>query len=192
MPTKTSSISATVIRVVAVLVILLAATPGHADQNDPRLPMLFQILAGTSDPLEASQATMLIWSLWIESGDDSIDRLVEEGQDAAAAGDLDRAIAIFDDVVEKRPDFSEGWNRRATYLYLARHFERSAADVERVLALEPRHFGALSGLGLIRLEQGDQRGALEAFERALVVNPHLPAARLHVDQLRRALGGKGG
>lgn len=191
MPTRTSSISALAIRVVACL-LLLAAVPARADQNDPRLAVLFQILASTSNLLEASEATMLIWSIWIESGDDTIDQLVEEGQDAAAAGDLDRAIAIFDDVVEKRPDFSEGWNRRATYLYLSRQFERSAADVERVLALEPRHFGALSGLGLIRLEQGDQRGAIEAFERALAVNPHLPAARHHIEQLRRALGGKGG
>jgi tetratricopeptide (TPR) repeat protein len=180
------------IRAVICLLLLLGASPTQADQNDPRLPALFQILLDTTNPMEASQATMLIWSIWIESGDDAVDQLVEDGQDAAASGDLDRAIAIFDEVVAKLPGFSEGWNRRATFLYLARQFERSAEDVERVLALEPRHFGALSGLGLIRMEQGDARAALEAFQRALAVNPHLPAARFHIDQLRRALDGKGG
>ena len=80
---------------------------------------------------------------------------------------------MLDDIVARAPDWAEGWNKRATVLYLMGEYDRSLTDIDRVLALEPRHFGALAGMGLIRIEKGETREALAAFRRALAVNPFL-------------------
>src|SRR6476646_8072318 len=83
------------------------------------------------------------------------------------------AMPILDDIVMRAPDWAEGWNKRATVLYILGEQDRSLADIEHVLALEPRHFGALSGIGLIRIAKGQPREALAAYRRALAVNPFL-------------------
>ncbi|MFQ5902310.1 MAG: tetratricopeptide repeat protein [Candidatus Binatia bacterium] len=102
----------------------------------------------------------------------------------------EEALVSFNKVVEADPDFAEGWNKRATVYYLMGEFVASVRDIERTLTLEPRHFGALSGLGLIYLALGEDRLALEAFEAALKVNPHLPGAQAHAEEVRWRLRGK--
>ena len=97
---------------------------------------------------------------------------------------FEAALTSFNTVIEMRPDFAEGWNKRATLYYLVGEFERSIADVERTLALEPRHFGALSGLGLINMALERPVEALAAFEAALAVHPHMPNAKRMIKQLR--------
>ena len=100
------------------------------------------------------------------------------------------ALAAFDEVVRKAPNFAEGWNARATLHYLMDNYDDSIRDIQHTLSLEPRHFGAISGLGLIYLELGEEAAALRAFEKALEINPHLTDAKARARELRLKLDGK--
>ena len=159
-----------------------------ADQTDSRLAPLFEILRSATTPARIGYAERFIWRIWHESGREDVDRLMETGVEEMGSGRLRESIATFARIIDLAPGFAEGWNKRATAYYLAGELDASVRDVERTLALEPRHFGALSGLGLIRLAQGDDAGALRAFEATLDVHPRAPAARYHVLRLRAKLG----
>ena len=166
------------------------AGPGLADQRDPRLPELFARLKSatgleTAQPIEAE-----IWTIWTQSDNDDVNILMKLAVDAMSREDYDTALTLLDKTVEVAPDFAEGWNKRATVLYLTGQLERSEADVAKVLELEPRHFGALSGLGLIRMAQGDPERALTAFRRALEVNPTMPGPQHWVEQLKTQVEGQ--
>lgn len=113
-----------------------------------------------------------IWALWARSGSASMDLLLKRGQDALEAGDLNRAIDHLSALTDHAPNFAEGWNARATAFYMAGELGLSLDDIARTLALEPRHFGALSGLGLILEELGEETRALEAYQHALAIHPH--------------------
>jgi tetratricopeptide (TPR) repeat protein len=182
-------------RLLAVVVILvtgpLLAGEARADQNDARLPALFERLHAASDGETAANLRNQIWEIWFATGEPEVDQLMEMGEAAMDSGQLRAAVAVFDAVIERRPDFAEGWNRRATVYYMLGAFERSEADVAHVLQLEPRHFGALSGLGLINTALEHYDAAIAAFERALAVDPNLPGARVNLDQLRRRQGSRG-
>ena len=166
---------------------VLAALPAQADQNDGRLPALFEQLRG-ADAASAANLRERIWDIWFAAGEQEVDQLMEMGEAAMGSGQLRMALALFDAVIERRPDFAEGWNRRATAYYMLGAYERSEADVARVLQLEPRHFGALSGLGLINTARERYDAAIAAYERALAVDPNLPGARINLDTLRRRQG----
>ena len=169
----------------------LVAPAAGADQNDPRLPPLFERMHGTGDPLEALGAEARIWRIWLESGRDDVDGIMREGIEAMMAGRIADAIDRFDHIVEMVPEFAEGWNKRATAYYLNGDLGESVQDIQRTLALEPRHFGAIAGMGLIFLQRGDPLGALDAFEAVLEIHPHSPGMRYRIDRLRRVLKGQG-
>ena len=169
---------------------LLFSTAAGADQDDPRLDRLFAVLQTTEDDERVRTAETLIWSIWIENEDAMVAALMQRGIVAMGRRQLRRALDIFDDMVEEAPEFAEGWNKRATVYYLMGNFEASVADVEVTLDLEPRHFGALSGLGQIELIRGDEPAALQAFEAALAVHPHLTGLRDTADALEEKLFGK--
>lgn len=175
-------------RIVAstVLVAITPLTPvAFPSQTDGRLNILFDRLKATESEAEAAALTHEIWFIWGQSESDTVNGLMAEGVAAMSRRAYGEALAVFNKVVETDPSFAEGWNKRATVHFLMGEHEASVRDVERTLALEPRHFGALSGLGLIYLAVGDDGGALRAFEAALKVNPHLPGARAHAERLRR-------
>ena len=151
--------------------------PGHANQKDPRLPSLFEKLKVVDDPSEAKVVEMTIWAIWSEAGDPATDSLMTIGRQAMQAGDLPGAVALFDAVVARKPDFAEGWNSRATALFFMGQLQASAADVEKTLALEPRHFGALSGRVMIYLQQGRRAEALKQMIAALAIDPYLDARK---------------
>ncbi len=130
-----------------------------ADQSDARLPALFEQLLVAPDVYTAAAVEGQIWQIWLDANDSKLNRMVESGIDAMNAGQMQAAIAIFDDVIARAPNYAEGWNKRATVYYLIDEMEKSVSDIHRTLALEPKHFGAISGLGLIFLRQGDERGA---------------------------------
>jgi tetratricopeptide (TPR) repeat protein len=131
----------------------------------------------------------VIWQIWIASPDPEISALMLRGIGAMSNDEEEQAVAVFTEMVERKPDFAEGWNKRATVYFMLGNFDASVADIERTLALEPRHFGALSGLGQIYLELDRKEAALKAFEAALAIDPHLPAVRAAVDSLKKALQG---
>jgi len=164
--------------------------PTSGGQNDPRLPPLFRALKSAAGPEEAAPVEAQIWALWTISGDQAVDSLMTVGLAAVRAERYREALAVFDRIVQRRPDFAEGWNKRATVHYLMGNLQQSADDAKRTLALEPRHFGALSGLGLIALAEGDERAALEAFEAALALHPHMAGSTTHIRALRNRLRGR--
>ena len=117
--------------------------------------------------------------------------MMASGIESMGAGNFQDSIETFGRIVEQAPKFAEGWNKRATAYYLDGQLDASVRDIQRTLALEPRHFGAISGMGLIFLRKGDDHGALEAFEEVLRIHPHAQGARLRVEQLRQKLGRQG-
>jgi len=135
-----------------------------------------------------------LWLLWGRSGDAGIDALMARGTEAMQAGRHGEAISLFSEVIAKKPEFAEGWNRRATVYYLAGQLEKSIADCGEVLKRNPGHFGALSGLGQIHLALQDYDQALAVFRRALEVNPNMVGIEMQIRMLeekRRAPPGAG-
>jgi tetratricopeptide (TPR) repeat protein len=171
-----------------VLSLSLACMAGaFADQLDPRLPKLFDRLRSSEQPGEARAIEMAIWEIWNESGESDLDALLRAGESAMALEDFVAAKDNFDAVIKARPNFAEAWNKRATLFYLAGAFPESLQDIERVLELEPRHFGALSGLGLVNLALSREQAALDAFERVLSLYPANEAARQNADFIEKKM-----
>ena len=158
-----------------------------ADQTEARLGALFDELKSSVNLGSALSVERQIWAVWSEVDGEDVNREMIIGARALQARDWRQAIAAFTNVVELAPSFAEGWNKRATAYYLADQLDASVSDIHTTLSLEPRHFGALSGMGLIFLQQGDFAGALMAFEQVLRVHPQSVPARTHVRELRARL-----
>lgn len=169
---------------------LVFSLPDAASQNDPRLGPLFDELKEAASSGEAYTIEQRIWRIWTNSGDMNVDTLMAKGIVAMARENFDEARNAFDEIVRRAPEFAEGWNKRATLNYLTGDFKASVADVEQTLMLEPRHFGALSGLGLISLAIGEDERALEAFEAVLAIHPRMSVADSHIRSLREKLHGR--
>ena len=169
------------------MALALIATPTLADQTDPKLDGLFADLRTVTDGEVARGLETQIWMIWMRSGDEEVNRLLEAGTLAMQASQYDAALAAFNRVVEKAPGFAEGWNKRATVFYLMGNYPAALADIDRTLKLEPRHFGALSGLGLVEVQLDKPEQALDAFEKALAIDPHLDEARSNAEQLRQQI-----
>jgi tetratricopeptide (TPR) repeat protein len=177
--------------VCAIFTVLLAVgAPARADQADERLPPLFAALTAADSVERVAPIEREIWSIWLQPPRGSgVAVAMNRGLTAMMYRRHDEALEAFDVVTRLAPDFAEGWNKRATVRYLVGDYEGSVADIERTLALEPRHFGALSGLGLIRVAQGRPVEALEAFEAALAIHPFL-AMRDEIATLRELVRGR--
>lgn len=126
-----------------------------------------------ADPQVRELAVLATWQIWSRSGDPAIDKLFAKGTAQMEAFELEDALATFGTIVKRKPAFAEGWNKRATILFLLGRFEASLKDCDEVLKRNPRHFGALSGAGQIHLQLGNPEQALAYFRRALAVNPNL-------------------
>jgi tetratricopeptide (TPR) repeat protein len=174
----------------ALMLMAGGAGTAWADQTDERLAELFDELRNSADAGEARLVERRIWRIWLESGRPDVDELMFKGVKAMNRRDMNRAYTLFDRVVGIAPDYAEGWNKRATVLYLQDKLAQSMGDIEHTLRLEPRHFGALSGMGLIFSEVEDDEGALRAFEAVLEINPHSSTAAESVDELRVKVEGK--
>lgn len=170
---------------------LTFAVPTQGAQNDPRLGPLFEQLLDAASPEDAQPVEQAIWQVWLLSGNGAVDAQMLRGLQAMGTGDNAAALAAFDAAIAAQPDFAEAWNKRATVNYMMGRLDASVIDIQKTLELEPRHFGALSGLGLINLALGRDREALKAFEAALKIHPHLPGADGHIRELRDKIRGKG-
>lgn len=137
------------------------------------LDFLFGALKAAPDEASAKHVEARIWAVWMQTPSDTAALLMVRAKAAMDAKQVDVALKLLDAVVKLRPDYVEGWNRRATLYYLKNDYAHSLQDIEQVLVREPRHFGALAGLGMIMQDLGDEKRALEAFRKALAVNPHL-------------------
>jgi len=137
------------------------------------LDTLFGALKIAPDAESAKAIEERIWAVWIASGSDTCNVLMSRVKAASDEKDYELAIKLLDAIVALKPDYTEARNRRATIYYLQKDYGNALADIREVLAREPRHFGALSGLGLILQEIGDDKHALEAYRKALAIDPHL-------------------
>ncbi|MFZ0487655.1 MAG: tetratricopeptide repeat protein [Arenicellales bacterium] len=180
-------------RFVAIVTLLLglAAGTAQADQNAKNLGPLFKELYAAKHPITASQLEREIWRTWQDSGDKEVNKELQAGIGAMSDGEYEESIDRFSKVIEMDPDFAEGWNKRATAYYLNGELAKSMQDIQKTLSLEPRHFGAISGMGLIFLQEGDERAALKAFEEVLKIYPMAPTASMQVERLKKKLDGPG-
>jgi len=153
------------------------------EEEQSRLDQLFDDLAQSVEPSDTERAAREIQMIWMESGSDTVDILMSRAGQAIQAEDHALALDLLDVVVVLKPSFAEGWNRRATVHYMREDFGKSLVDIERTLALEPRHWGALSGLAIIQRRLGFDDDALVTFKRALEVNPGLENAEEAIEDL---------
>lgn len=164
---------------------LEAATP-DADPVD----RMFAELKRAANPRYAKTIADGIWAQWFRSGSASIDLMLHWSNEAIQRNDFNIALDYLDQIVTKKPDFSEGWNRRATLHYMMNNHAKSMADINRVLELEPRHFGALSGMALILEQAGRKEAARQAWQRTLDVYPAMKTAQDALIRLEDELAGE--
>jgi tetratricopeptide (TPR) repeat protein len=163
-----------------------AAEPAsRADQLDA----LFKTLQTAKDEA-AKAAEEGVLKLWLESGSDTVDLLMEWTLKAMDEKDYPLALDFLDRIVTLAPGYAEGWNKRATVFYLTDDYGKSIADIERVLAIEPRHFGALAGLGSILRELGDDKRALAAYRQAIALDPQMENVRQAIEELQKDEDGR--
>jgi tetratricopeptide (TPR) repeat protein len=191
------ALSRTVLQLIAVIALIAATAIQASAQSNPdaaaraqRLDGLFAVLKTAKDQDEGDVIVADIWKVWLQSGSADMDGRMEQATKLMAHGLLQHAIEALDEIVAAAPHWAEGWNKRATVLFLMGEYDRSLADIERVLALEPRHFGALAGIGMIRTKKGELREALAAYRRALAVNPFLKERYGLIPALEKELGEK--
>lgn len=138
------------------------------------IEFLFGALKAAPNADAAKAVEGRIWALWMVSPSDTATLLMNRVRRAVEVKNLDLAVRLLDSIVVLRPDYIEAWNRRATLHYMRKDFTRSIEDIRQTLAREPRHFGALAGLGMIMQELGEDKRALEIYRKAIEVNPHMP------------------
>jgi tetratricopeptide (TPR) repeat protein len=172
-----------------VAAVLLLAAYGAAMAQTTRLDDLFQQLQ-TATEEESRQITQNIWIEWSKSGSPAMDLLLKRGRDAMNAGKPMEAIEHFTALIDHAPEFAEGYNARATAYYQTGDLGPSVGDIARTLTLNPRHFGALSGLGMIFDQLNEPEKALEVYKAALAINPHLSDVKDAVKRLEVQLAGQ--
>lgn len=159
-------------------------------RNDPHLDALFSQLAQAPDDAAAARVESQIWARWADSGSPTVNILVERAAAAEGEGNAELAERFLEQASDLAPYFAEPWNRRANIAYRAHDYSGAIAAIQETLQREPRHFGALAGLGLIYEELNQPRAALDAFRAALAIHPHYEAARQGVRRLESRVEGR--
>jgi tetratricopeptide (TPR) repeat protein len=160
--------------------------PSHRED----IEFLFGALKAAPDAQTAKAVEARIWALWTQSPSDTAMLLMTRVRGAVEAKDLDLALRLLDSIVVLRPDYVEAWNRRATIHYMRKDFDRSLDDIRHVLAREPRHFGALAGLGLIMQETGDDKRALQVYRKVIEIYPNMPRIPALIKSLSEKVDGR--
>jgi tetratricopeptide (TPR) repeat protein len=168
----------------------LGSAPASAAQNDSRLVQLFAALKAAPSASTARTLEAEIARIWAESSDPETQQLMRKGLSLMARHENAAALKAFDEMVAHAPDFAEGWNKRATIEFQLGDYKASMADIAHTLKLEPRHFGALAGLGQVELALGNKAAALNAFDQALAIDPYLGDVPKMAERLRKELAGK--
>jgi tetratricopeptide (TPR) repeat protein len=175
---------------IAILGVAFISMPINAGQEDNRLDLLFANLAKSTSAGDAKKIEHIIWRIWSENKNSPAERVLALGVKSMNSGALNAALQAFNEVVKLAPNFAEGWNKRATVFYLLQDYSSSVKDIAQTLRLEPRHFGALSGLGLINTALGRHGAAVKAFEEAIQIHPYMVGARHHIKVLKEILKGE--
>lgn len=174
--------------------LFLIAAGSHAqtlDAIDERNLELDQLFGELQDPEVGNphRIERQIYFIWSQSGSASADLLLERGQAAIEAGDFAAAVEHLTALTDHAPEFAEGWNARATAFFLQGEYGLALVDIKHTLILNPRHFGALSGLALILDETGDAENALKVYEQVNLLHPHLENVAEAIQRLTNATKG---
>jgi len=183
----------TVFRIITIFGILAVGqlAPSFADQHDPRLNRLFADLQTPLSAAVASETEQKIWTYWTAFPDDrETEATMVVGIRMLEAGRLKNAETVFSRVIKRQPNFAEAWNKRATVRFMIGDHAGSTQDIIKVLQLEPRHFGALSGLGLIQMHAGNLQNALQSYEAAFALHPYLANVEAMINDLKTRLKGQ--
>jgi tetratricopeptide (TPR) repeat protein len=159
-------------------------------RGERSIDFLFGALKVAPDDASAKAVEERIWAVWTNAGNETTIFLMDRAKKAMDEKDYDLALRLLSAIIEIRPDYIEAWNRRATVYFLKREYRNSLADIAKVLSREPRHFGALSGLGLIMQDMGDDKHALEAYRKALEIYPRLNGIGEKVKALTEKVEGR--
>jgi tetratricopeptide (TPR) repeat protein len=170
-------------RFIILIFILTVSLKTYADQNDQRLDYLFDKLAITKDQQEIEALTNQIWRIWHEIDDPKITRAFETGVQMMNLGFHSRAIDYFDKVIFEMPNFAEAWNKRATAHFMMGNFDLSMRDISKTLELEPRHFGALDGMGLIFIHLNQPEKAIDIYDKMLEIFPNSNSTKMKKDRI---------
>ena len=146
--------------------------PVKSDQFDSRLLNLFDELYLSKDNQEINSVTRKIWDIWHETNDIEIEADFYRGMESMRTNDLIMSVAFFTRVIKKKPDFAEGWNKRATAYFMMGEFDKSMLDINQTLKLEPRHFGALDGMALIFMHLKHYNKAVKIYDKMLSIFPN--------------------
>lgn len=166
-------------------------TTDPAQAKKAHLDDLFVQLKRERNEAAAARIAGQIWNEWFKSGSASIDLMMQWAQKAIDEQRYDVALDFLDEVITLSPDYPEGWNRRATLHFIMSNYGKSMSDIDHTLALEPRHFGALSGMAQILKNTGSKEAALRAYQRVLEIYPMMRAAQNEVATLSEELAGEG-
>jgi len=165
--------------------------PDNAIERARLRDNLYALLATAPDEAAAKKIQEALQQVWLTSGSDTVDLLMIRALKSQKAKKDAVALQILDSVVDLAPDYAEGWNRRAYVYYTRRDYRAAAGDLRRTLALDPKHYRALSGLGTVLSESGDDAGALKVYQRLLDINPNDKDAENALDELKRKVEGRG-
>ena len=181
--------------VTTVLALLLFAVPlsgtsaiAQSTMAQKQADELDKLFAQLRDPNAGSLVAPIdvkIWALWLHQGTELENQQLEAATNAMGRGEFPQALEQLNQLVAVAPLYPEAWNKRATLLFMLGRYDESLADIVKTLDLEPRHFGALSGRGMIYQKQGKIADALAAFKEVLVINPNSVSAKLSVQQLEK-------
>jgi tetratricopeptide (TPR) repeat protein len=161
-----------------------------AARADLQLTALFAQLEQADSPDAAAPVERAIWTHWADSGSPTVNTLLERASAAAAAGDSDLANRFIDEAVDLAPQYAEPWNRRAEIAYQGEDYAGAIAAIQETLRREPRHFGAMTALGIVYEELGQERAALDAYRSALAIHPHYERAQQGVRRLEPRVDGR--
>ncbi len=197
----------TVGAVVCAMVLMIMSAPVNADTAEPPasgktddeafsgakeadvarrelLDNLYAGLAASSSEQEARRFSQQIWAVWLSHPNPTINKLMQDVLEARQRSRFDFAISLLDTIIEREPDYAEAWNQRATIYFMIGKYEESLKEVAETLKREPRHFGALSGRGMIRLRQGQDALAWQNFEAARKIHPYIGGRHLIPKSMR--------
>ena len=169
-----------------IFLIFLMVSISQADQNNPKLEILFNDLSQTQSEMKSQSILFEIWSIWSVALDTKTQEKFDAGNELMSKRQYDESILMFSDAINLQPTFAEAWNKRATVNYIIGNYEESISDIFSTLELEPRHFGALDGLAQIYMLQNKYFKAAQVYRKILEILPYNKKAIMHLEYLEQS------
>jgi|TARA_B100001059_G_scaffold64360_1_gene60419 tetratricopeptide (TPR) repeat protein len=174
-------------KIVTAIVIFFLSSVSFADDQERELDKLFLELK-KNIPSKSSNIEQQIWLLWsTHPSDEKLTSMLDEGSRLVQDQKLLRAISVFTEAIELDPSWAEAWNKRATVLYMIGEFQKSQNDIDRVLELEKRHFGALAGQGLVNIQLQNYEKAIKSYQMAEEIYPAMKSPKLMIKRIEELI-----